>query len=223
MTTWQECVSAILLGIKAPISPTNLATLRAWSTREKGTWPSIQWCNILNTTHPWPGAVDSGAQPGPHDVKIYASLVDGAAATVATLLEPVAGVLPRGYDGIVAAIRQSLPTLWWEGSARTQLDTWGTGQSWLNSVPLTGDVMAKIDDIYSAIVTGKTVGGSSTVLLGIAHKSDLAALTTAVNSLKTAIAAIPAGGGGGLTDAQAAELSEALAILRRIETGLKGA
>ena len=83
--------------------------------------------------------------------------------------------------------------------------------------------MAKIDDIYSAIVTGKTVAGSSTVLLGLAYASDIAALKTAVNSLKAAIAAIPAGGGGGLTDAQAAELSEALAILRRIETSLKGA
>jgi hypothetical protein len=45
MTTWQEWAVGVLAGIKAPRTPTNIATLKGWSTREKGDWPSIQWCN----------------------------------------------------------------------------------------------------------------------------------------------------------------------------------
>ena len=191
--TWQEWCSATLAGIKAPDSPTNHASLTGQMTHEKGYaggW--AQWCNPLNTTQKWNGSVDSGAQPGLHDVQIYRSLADGVAATVYTLLTPVPGVLPNGYDAIVGALRQSRPTVWWESASRTQLDTWGTGQSWLNSVPLTGDVMALIDDVYSVLVHGTTVAGSSSFLSGLAKAADIAANTKALSDLTAAIKAIPA-------------------------------
>ena len=67
--TWQEWCSATLAGIKAPDSPTNHASFTGQMTHEKG-YPGgwAQWCNPLNTTQKWNGSVDSGAQPGLHDV-----------------------------------------------------------------------------------------------------------------------------------------------------------
>lgn len=184
MTTWTDWAAAVLDGIKAPRTPTNYATLRGQSTHEKGTWPSTQWNNPLNTTRKWAGSLNSGAQPGPHDVQIYATLADGAAATVATLLETVAGVLPNGYDAIVAALRQGRPAIWWEGTARTQLDTWGTGQGWLNSVPLTEDVMAAIDEIYSMLRVGHTSTGQPSLLQAV---MDSNAVQTAILTKLTTI------------------------------------
>jgi hypothetical protein len=217
VTTWREWAAAVLGGIKSPKSEANFATLQGWTAQEKtglhpspplGPW-ALQWWNPLNTTQPWPGAVDSGAQPGPHDVKIYSSLEDGAAATVTTLLN-------GNYPGIVAAMRSSRPAVWWEGGARTQLDTWGTGQVWLGFVPLTGDVMATIDEIYNMLRTGKTSTGLQCAL---AKTTDVTALTKAVNELKTAVANLPAG--GGLTAAQAKQLTDALTGVTTIEAQLK--
>lgn len=82
-----------------------------------------------------------------------------------------------------------------------------------------GEDMSKIDDIYSAVVTGKTVAGSSTQLLGLAKAADVAALTAVVGQLRDALPA----SGGAMTPAQDKKLSDALAILTRIENGLKAA
>lgn len=149
--TWQEWATALLGGIKAPDTPTNHATLTGWMTHEKGdpaNW--AQFCNPLNTTEPWPGARDSGAQPGLHDVKIYATLGNGLSATLTTLVWEPNGT-GTAYAGIVAALRGSLPTQWWKGAARSQLDTWGTGQSWLDSVPLTEDLLADLDRMQTLL------------------------------------------------------------------------
>jgi len=218
VATWQDWAVGVLAGIKAPSSPTNIATLRGWSTHEKGTWPSIQWANPLNTTEPWPGAVDSGAQPGAHDVKIYPSLEAGVGATVRTLIgEPF-------YPHIVANLRASLPASWWVGAARTELDTWGTGQSWLDSVPLTEDVMKQLDRIQS-IVEG--LGGRFWPISG--------SVPTVQNQLNTiqadASKAATAGGAGVAADLTALTKSVATlttkvdamaATLTKIESSLKG-
>jgi hypothetical protein len=223
MTTWQDWAKAVLAGISAPASPTNFATLQGWTSQEKtglhpapaiGSW-ALQWCNPLNTTEAWPGARDSGAQPGPHDVKIYPSLVDGTGATIATLLN-------GRYPGIVANLQASLPACWWTGAGRTQLDTWGTGESWLDFVPLTGDVMATIDEVYNMLRVGHTSDGTNSILQTIsdqgAKQATAAALAQDVIDLKTAIAAISVG--GGLTSAQAAQLAQIQAATGRIENNI---
>jgi hypothetical protein len=239
---WQDWAVAVLSNISAPSSPTNLATLLGWTAQEKtglhpappiGPW-ATQWDNPLNTTQPWPGAINVN----PAGVKQYLSLADGAGATVATLNNGL-------YTGIVANLRASLPASWWTGAARTELDTWGTGQVWLDFVPLTGDVMATIDDIYNMLRIGTTVDGTDSMLRALAtgllpagapynqapsllqkildqdaKQASAAQLTQAVTDLKAAIAAITA---GGLTAAQATQLTQAHDAIVRIETALRAA
>ena len=79
--------------------------------------------------------------------------------------------------------------------------------------------MAEIDEIYNMLRTGKTSTGLPCVL---ARASDVTALTKAVADLKVAVGNIPAAGGG-LTDAQAKQLSDALAALTRIEAAFHAA
>jgi hypothetical protein len=239
---WQDWAVAVLSNLSAPSSPTNLATLLGWTAQEKtglhpappiGPW-ATQWDNPLNTTQPWPGAINVN----PAGVKQYLSLADGAGATVATLNNGL-------YTGIVANLRASLPASWWTGAARTELDTWGTGQVWLDFVPLTGDVMATIDDIYNMLRIGTTVDGTDSMLRALAtgllpagapynqapsllqkildqdaKQASAAQLTQAVTDLKAAIAAITA---GGLTAAQATQLTQAHDAIVRIETALRAA
>ena len=240
---WQDWAVAVLSNLNAPSSPTNLATLLGWTAQEKtglhpappiGPW-AIQWNNPLNTTQPWPGAID--ATPG--GVKQYLTLSDGAGATVATLTN-------GRYPAIVANLKASLPASWWTGAARTELDTWGTGQVWLDFVPLTGDVMATIDDVYNMLRVGTTVDGTDSMLRALAtgllpagppynqapsflqkildqgaKQATAAQLTQAVTDLKAAIAAITTS--GGLTAAQATQLTNANDAIVRIETALKTA
>jgi hypothetical protein len=137
-------VRGIEAGVGAPATLTNRATFIGWSAQEKGAGhPAppdfasrpVQWNNLMNTTHPWPGAVDVNAK----GVKQYRTEQDGIDATVATLLEPVAGVLPHGYDAIVNRLRHSLPARFWGDTEVGQLSKWGTGGIWLPFVPLQGD------------------------------------------------------------------------------------
>src|SRR6266851_7410275 len=254
---WQDWAVAVLSNLNAPSSPTNLATLLGWTAQEKtglhpappiGPW-AIQWNNPLNTTQPWPGAIYNPLNttqpwPGaidatPGGVKQYLTLSDGAGATVATLTN-------GRYPAIVANLKASLPASWWTGAARTELDTWGTGQVWLDFVPLTGDVMATIDDIYNMLRIGTTVDGTDSMLRALAtgllpagppynqapsflqkildqgaKQATAAQVTQAVTDLKAAIAAITTS--GGLTAAQATQLTNAHDAILRIETALKTA
>lgn len=240
--TWQDWAALVLSGINAPNSPTNQATLLGWTAQEKlglhpapalGPW-AVQWSNPLNTTEPWPGAINVN----PVGVKEYLNLTDGAGATVATLTN-------GNYPDIVASLQQSRPTQWWEAAARSQLDKWGTGSIWVDFVPLTGDVMATIDDIYNMLRIGTTVDGTDSMLRALAtgllpagapyqqapsvlqkvldqaaKEATAAALAQAVTDLKAAIAAISV---GALTPAQATQLSTAHDAIIRIETALKAA
>jgi len=240
---WQDWAVAVLSNLNAPSSPTNLATLLGWTAQEKtglhpappiGPW-ATQWNIPLNTTQPWPGAINVN----PAGVKQYLSLADGAGATVATLTNGL-------YSAIVANLKNSLPASWWTGAARTELDTWGTGQVWLDFVPLTGDVMATIDDIYNMLRIGTTVDGTDSMLRALAtgllpagapynqapsllqkildqdaKQATAAQLAQAVTDLKAAIAAITTS--GGLTAAQATQLTQAHDAIVRIETALKAA
>jgi len=238
---WQDWAVAVLSNISAPSSPSNLASLLGWTAQEKtglhpappiGPW-ATQWDNPLNTTQPWPGAIDVN----PVGVKQYRTLGDGAGATLATLNN-------GRYPAILANLRASLPASWWTGAARTELDTWGTGQVWLDFVPLTGDVMSTLDDIYAMLRVGTTQDGTDSMLRALytgllpagppynqapsilqkildqgAKQATAAALAQAVTDLKAAIAAITIS--GGLTAAQATQLTQAHDAIVRIETALK--
>ena len=219
--TWQDWAAAVVGGIQAPNSPTNQASLQGWTAQEKlgqhpappiGPW-AIQWNNPLNTTQPWPGAIDVN----PVGVKQYRSLTDGAGATVATLTN-------GRYPAIVAALQQSLPAQWWESSARSQLDVWGTGSIWVDYVPLTGDVMATLDEVYNMLRVGHTSDGTNSILQTIldqrAKQATAAGLAQAVTDLKAAIGAIQT---GSLTPAQVKLLTEAHDAVLRIETALRAA
>ena len=133
-----EFALPVLQKINAPDTQTNLAMLTGWSAQEKGGPNWSQWCNPLNSTEPYVGAIDSGAQPGAHDVKIYLSVPDGVAATVITLLWEPDGS-GSTYAGIVRELRASTPARYWAADAQAQLQTWGTGAGFLASVPLMGD------------------------------------------------------------------------------------
>lgn len=219
--TWQDWAALVLAGINAPDSPTNVASLLGWTAQEKtglhpapplGPW-AVQWSNPLNTTQPWPGAISVNSA----GVKQYLNLTDGAGATVATLTNGL-------YPAIVTALQQSLPAQWWGSAARSQLDVWGTGSIWVDYVPLTGDVMSTLDEVYNMLRVGHTSDGTNSILQTIldqgAKQATAAGLAQAVTDLKAAIATIQT---GSLTAAQATQLTQAHDAIIRIETALKAA
>src|SRR5467141_2400801 len=119
MTNWETWATGVLAYIQAPTDETNLDSLWAWSNAETAPYDLMRWNNPLNTTMPWPGAVDSGAQPGAHDVKIYRTLQDGILATGATLENGY-------YPQILVNLKASVPRGSW-ANACGNLHTWGTG------------------------------------------------------------------------------------------------
>jgi hypothetical protein len=139
---WGSWAVGVLIhpDLAAGASSENLDTLWAWSSAETAPYPLMRWFNPMNSTEPWPGSQDSGAQPGPHDVKIYGSLQDGVDATVFTLAkEPY-------YGAIVANLRASLPRQQWgqSSTAAAELHAWGTGSAWLDSTPYFGALPSSI-------------------------------------------------------------------------------
>src|SRR5260370_31251616 len=146
MTPWEQWCLGVMQGVGEPLSPVSIDTHYAWSCAETLPYDLMRWCNPQNTTEKWPGSRDSGAQPGLHDVQIYASVQDGIDATVYTLLnEPY-------YGAIVANLRAGLPRQEWGfyTTAAAELHAWGTGSAWLvkdyGPVPTLGGLMATPDD-----------------------------------------------------------------------------
>ncbi len=212
----------VLSGIGAELTPTTGANLWAWSSQEKtGFHPAPasfawwQWSNPLNTTEKWIGSVDVGAQPGAHDVQAYRSIADGCAATIATLLTPIPGVLPNGYDRIVQALRNNLPAAWWDAATRAQLDTWGTGSIWCDFTPIGADLMSQLDDILAgvkatnyALLYGR--GTSNADPSGYASVDLDARLDAALKPVLDAIGKLP----GGTAPATSSQLGQAVTDLK---------
>lgn len=126
--SWPTWTIGVLSGIGAPLDAPNVDTVWAWSNAETAPYDLMRWNNPLNTTEKWPGSRDSGAQPGPHDVQIYASENDGILATIATLENGY-------YSAILANLRASLPRQQWGvySTAGAELHLWGTGTNWLQA------------------------------------------------------------------------------------------
>lgn len=117
---WNMWAQATLTGIGAPVTPTNLDTLRRWTAAEKPAGMPVQWNNPLNTTQPAPGSTTVNSV----GVRSFANLTSGVAATVQTLLN-------GNYNSIVSSLRTSKAPEEWDPEARRELGVWGTGVAWL--------------------------------------------------------------------------------------------
>lgn len=97
----------------------------------------MSWCNPLNTTQPWPGAVDMNSV----GVKRYLTILDGVNATVTTLVN-------GHYPVILSKLKRSIPRAQWT-DACPNLGTWGTGCGWLNQNygPPPGNIQGEEDDM----------------------------------------------------------------------------
>lgn len=169
-------LSAVLRGIKAPVTTTNSTALALWADSEAmPTWVN----NWLAATEPAPGARDyNGA-----GVKYYPTVAVGISATVKSLLLPP-------YSGIVRAFRagQNLTGLfdainaspWCAGcdGGRYPLALWGVtrgrGQGG-GDAPPRGDAPPEWDWSAKVGVTG----------------GHLSATATAVNAAVRAITSLP--------------------------------
>ena len=122
---WWTWAYAVLNGIGAPTSQTNINTLWNWSVKESGRNPLSNGNihnNPLNTTQRAPGSTSANSV----GVQSYPDVTTGAAATVQTLLNGY-------YPDIVSALRNSTPTSQWgsNGSIVSELGKWGSGSNWL--------------------------------------------------------------------------------------------
>lgn len=95
MTTYgDDWWGRILTGIGAPVTPANIAVLKAWNQAEGGNAAHAN--NPFNTTWNGGGAVAN-----------YATMDEGVNATIATLKQP--NGTAYGYSSIVKALRASSP------------------------------------------------------------------------------------------------------------------
>ena len=134
MTDWEVWCLGVIKGVGEPLQQVSVDTHWAWSNAETAPYDLMRWNNPQNSTEPWPNCRDSGAQPGLHDVKIYATIQDGIDATVYTLTkEPY-------YRAIVTNLRAGLPHQQWgaTSTAGSELHAWGTGTNWLAAAPYFG-------------------------------------------------------------------------------------
>lgn len=239
--SWSDWASGVLQGLGAPLDALNLDTLWAWSGAESLPYDRMHINNPLNTTQPWSGATDWNTV----GVKIYATESDGIGATVSTLLN-------GRYPTIVSHLRNSIPRAQW-GDACPELNVWGTGCGWLDTdygaVPgSTGGFLMALTDLEQevlqwtlAVMSGREVAtdaplnvqpylGKVVALPDVLALADAAAkqsviagfVIPALQDIQAKLAALPTSTGG-LTAAQAQQLSDAGATLSRIETALRTA
>lgn len=164
--TWHQWAYAVLNGIGAPVTQTNLQTLWNWSLKESGS-DVMRWNNPLNTTQPASGAVSKNSV----GVKAYPTVAVGSNATVQTLTN-------GRYPAIVGALKNSVPTSQWTRSKAIvdQLGVWGSGSNWLtwkNAVP----------NWVNSSFQSTTSGGSNVLSASLPSISNpLDSLGSAINS-----------------------------------------
>jgi len=116
-TSFYQAAVAIAAALGAPLTPTVVNLLVAWSWCEKphpdGAW---QWNNPLNTTEPGHGRIGTANSAG---VGIYATPADGVSAVVATLENGY-------YPTLVQALRTSNAAQFFSASGAANMRTWGT-------------------------------------------------------------------------------------------------
>jgi len=125
---WQAA-QAILQGLGAPITATNLQLVAAWSYCEKphGSGAAWEWNNPLNTTQPGFGGSVVPGDWNTAGVKQYPTQTAGIQATVATLTN-------GDYPVLVQALQQSNPSLFFSAQGWAEIQTWGTDPTCIQSV-----------------------------------------------------------------------------------------
>ena len=222
MTSWEQWCAGVIAGVGEPLSAVSVDTHWAWSDAETAPYDLMRWNNPQNTTEPWPNARESGAQPGLHDVKIYATLQDGIDATVYTLLkEPY-------YSAIVANLRAGLPRQQWgaTSAAGSELHAWGTGTRWLTGSPYFGAAPGQLleddmpldpaDPIVIEIRQG--LDGLKGVIMTPPPTQSWPALQAKLDQAIVAIKAIPVGGGAPI---DLASLEQTLANVQTLVTEIR--
>lgn len=119
---WVNWATGVLAGVSAPASTVNLESLWNWSNKESG-FDVMRWNNPLNTTEELRAGADIDPDMNRVGVESYPSVIDGIAATVATLLN-------GRYPTIVTNLRLGVPHQDWQNAA-AELDVWGTHADWL--------------------------------------------------------------------------------------------
>jgi hypothetical protein len=126
-TAFQQWATAVLQGIEAPVTQTNIDFLAAWARFESG--PDVlRWNNPLNITQ------GPGTDMNSVGVKSFPDPQTGAARTVQTLEN-------GHYPAILTGLRTSQAPSWYAQNASSDLSTWGSGTSWIgNAGNLAGEV-----------------------------------------------------------------------------------
>lgn len=116
---WTAWATGVLNRLGAPASPTNLATLWAWSRKESGSDPLNNGQirnNPLATTQAALGSIPANLA----GVQSFADISSSVGATTQTLQNGL-------YPDIINMLRNSVPGSRWSQAARYQLDTWAHG------------------------------------------------------------------------------------------------
>lgn len=123
MATWQGWERDVLSALGVPVTQQNTSFLDSWANAEGG---SASF-NPMNTTQPATGSTNYNSV----GVKNYPDAATGTAATVKTLTNGY-------YPDIVAALQSGNPFNKITDALKSQLNTWGTGSSWLSGNPTSG-------------------------------------------------------------------------------------
>lgn len=118
--TPQDFAQALLVGVGAPTTPSNVQTITDWERAEGGNWANSAAFNPLNTTLKLPGStvMPGGGAGAAAGVQAYGSWAQGLQATISTLLE-------KPYSAVVADLRASAPEK--QTAADVAASPWGTG------------------------------------------------------------------------------------------------
>ena len=116
MGTFANWETSVLTAISAPVTKENISFLDSWANAEGG---SAAY-NPLNTTQPEPGATNYNSV----GVKIFTDAQSGVTATATTLENGL-------YPDLLAALRSGNPLAHITDAVKAQLNTWGTGSSFL--------------------------------------------------------------------------------------------
>ncbi len=112
MAAWTGWEADVLVQLGMPTTSEDVLFLETWHTYEQSACRN----NPLNTTEPWPFAVNCNSV----GVKSYGAQSDGAKATAATLKN-------GNYPDILAALRSGNPFAYAAaGNVAAQLTKWGT-------------------------------------------------------------------------------------------------
>lgn len=125
MSIWQGWEQQLLAAIGAPTTQQNISFLDKWASIESGAkGTGGGQFNPLNTTQTEPGSTAFNFNNG-FPVQNFPNASEGITATATTLQNGY-------YPDILSALQSGNPFANITQAMRSQLNTWGTGSSWLS-------------------------------------------------------------------------------------------